>query len=90
MDRIEKSSDAITRVKCVVDSCEYWETGNHCIASAIEVQPPYASDTQDTDCATFKPKYGMQMDGQEAIKGISGEAHELNGNMGTVDPVQLQ
>jgi hypothetical protein len=59
MDRAHKESSPITRVKCVVDNCEYWDSGNHCIASAIEVQPPDASDSDDTDCATFKPKYEM-------------------------------
>lgn len=91
MDQTYKSS-ANTRVKCVVDSCEFWENGNHCIASAIEVQPPHASDTQETDCATFIPKegYEMQMNGSETIKGVSGRGMDLNANMGTVDPVQLQ
>lgn len=53
--RVSKSSP-ISRVKCVVDSCEYWSSGNHCTASTIEVQPPNASDTEETDCATFSPK----------------------------------
>lgn len=53
--RVSKSSP-ISRVKCVVDSCEYWSSGNHCTASTIEVQPPHASDTEETDCATFSPK----------------------------------
>lgn len=48
--------DPINRVKCVVDSCEYWENGDHCLASSIEIQPPNASDTEETDCSTFKPK----------------------------------
>ncbi|MBZ4686533.1 MAG: hypothetical protein PWQ96_2425 [Clostridia bacterium] len=48
--------DAIGRVKCVVDTCEYWQSGNQCIASSIEIQPPNARNTQETDCATFKPK----------------------------------
>ncbi len=52
---IDKEDRAIQRVKCVVDSCEYWES-NHCYASLIEIQPPGASDTQDTDCATFRPR----------------------------------
>jgi len=50
--RVEKS-DAITRVKCVVNTCEYYQSGDHCTASKIEIQPQNASDTQDTDCATF-------------------------------------
>lgn len=54
---IHRESSPITRVKCVVDSCEFWESGNHCIASSIEIQPPHAADTQETDCATFRPKH---------------------------------
>lgn len=53
---MRKSNAPIGRVKCVVDSCEYYESGNYCMAEAIEIQPPEASETQDTDCATFKPK----------------------------------
>ncbi len=55
MVRVDKDSP-INRVKCVVDSCEYWESGNHCIASEIEIQPPAAEDTEETDCVTFSPK----------------------------------
>jgi hypothetical protein len=29
------------------------------VASSIEIQPPRASDTETTDCATFAPKGGM-------------------------------
>jgi hypothetical protein len=89
MDRAQKESSPITRVKCVVDNCEFWENGNHCLASAIEVQPPHAGDTQETDCATFQPKYGVAMDGYEAIKGVSGMAQGLNGNMGAADRVEM-
>ncbi|MEW6522254.1 MAG: DUF1540 domain-containing protein [Bacillota bacterium] len=46
----------IDRVKCVVDSCKYNDERSHCIASTIEIQPPNARDTQETDCATFRPK----------------------------------
>ena len=48
--------DVIHRVKCVVDSCEYWQSGNQCTASSIEIQPPHATDIEETDCATFKVK----------------------------------
>lgn len=51
-----RMSDPISRVKCVVDSCEYWSNGDHCLADSIEVIPPRASDSQETDCRTFKPK----------------------------------
>ncbi|NLZ93085.1 MAG: DUF1540 domain-containing protein [Firmicutes bacterium] len=54
--RVAKDETPISRVKCCVDSCAYWENGDHCLASSIEIQPPNASDTEETDCATFSPK----------------------------------
>ena len=55
--RTSKESDPISRVKCVVDSCSFYSSGDHCIASSIEIQPPNASDTEETDCATFRPRH---------------------------------
>lgn len=51
-----KVNDAINRVKCVVDSCYYHSGNNQCMAEKIEIQPPNAASSQDTDCATFMPK----------------------------------
>ena len=51
-----KSNNPITRVKCVVNTCHYYASGDHCMAEQIEVQPMNAKDTQETDCATFAPK----------------------------------
>lgn len=56
---MEKSNSPIGRVKCVVDTCEYYESGNYCMAESIEIQPPDAVDTEETDCSTFKPKGTM-------------------------------
>lgn len=56
MARLEKNQKPISRVKCVVNTCEYYENGDHCLASEIEIQPPDAGDTEETDCATFCPK----------------------------------
>ncbi|MEW6624235.1 MAG: DUF1540 domain-containing protein [Bacillota bacterium] len=53
--RVNKSNP-IGRVKCVVNSCQYYQDGDRCMASSIEIQPPNASDTENTDCATFTPK----------------------------------
>ncbi|WHH60259.1 DUF1540 domain-containing protein [Petroclostridium sp. X23] len=55
--RVEKQNQPLGGVKCVVNSCEFYGNGDHCMASAIEVQPRNAQDTQETDCATFKPKH---------------------------------
>ncbi|MHB1126704.1 MAG: DUF1540 domain-containing protein [Bacillota bacterium] len=54
--RTIRSGNPISRVKCVVDSCQYWDSGNQCVAESIEVQAPDAMTTEDTDCATFAPK----------------------------------
>lgn len=54
--RVSKQDSSLSGVKCVVSSCHYYGSGDHCMASQIEIQPPHASDTQDTDCATFTPK----------------------------------
>jgi hypothetical protein len=43
-------------IKCVVNTCHYYMEGDHCCAEQIEVQPRNASDSQDTDCATFLPE----------------------------------
>ena len=43
-------------VKCVVNTCHYYMSGDHCAASKIEVQPRNATDSNQTDCATFKPE----------------------------------
>ncbi|MCI1581640.1 MAG: DUF1540 domain-containing protein [Clostridium beijerinckii] len=43
-------------IKCVVNTCQYYMSGDHCCAQQIEVQPKNASDTQETDCATFIPE----------------------------------
>lgn len=43
-------------VKCVVNTCHYYMSGNRCSAEVIEVQPRKAQDSQETDCATFMPK----------------------------------
>ncbi len=53
--RVQKDTNPINRVKCVVDSCHYYEPGNHCTAEHIEIQPNGAMNTEETDCATFMP-----------------------------------
>ena len=52
----ERMNHANEGIKCVVDTCHYYMKGDHCAASMIEVQPKNASDTQETDCATFIPE----------------------------------
>jgi hypothetical protein len=56
--RVRKSDSPIGRVKCVVNSCMFYETGDRCKAESIEIQPPNARDSETTDCATFAPRGG--------------------------------
>ncbi len=47
-------------VKCEVDSCTYWGSGNLCNASSIYVvnrTSENASTSEVTDCKTFEPKH---------------------------------
>lgn len=46
----------LSGVKCVVNTCKFYQQGNYCTAGQIEIQAPNARHTQDTDCATFAPK----------------------------------
>lgn len=54
--RVERKNNHLPGVKCVVNTCYYHAQGDYCNASKIEIQPMNASNTQDTDCATFAPK----------------------------------
>jgi hypothetical protein len=40
-------------VECFVDNCAYWNNGNACTASTIEVNGINADRKSDTDCETF-------------------------------------
>jgi len=56
-------------IKCTVDNCHYWDTGNICVAEAIEVAKNFFGDdkmeagsfdaepsmSNQTKCVTFKP-----------------------------------
>jgi len=54
--RVNRVEKPINRVKCVVDSCQYYEDGDKCKAEYIEIQPPAATQTETTDCVTFIPR----------------------------------
>jgi len=43
-------------IKCLVDTCYYYEKGDQCTASKIEVAPRNASSSKETDCETFMPQ----------------------------------
>lgn len=49
------NSDVITEgVKCVVNSCHYYKSGDLCTAGKIEIKPKNATTSEETDCGTFK------------------------------------
>lgn len=54
--QVNKMNHPNEGVKCVVNSCYYYMTGDKCSAEKIEVQPRNASSTEETDCATFIPE----------------------------------
>jgi len=45
-------------VKCFVNNCTHWDSGDYCHASEIHVQGMNSGKTEDTDCETFEPKSG--------------------------------
>jgi len=59
VEKVSRVSEPINRVKCVVDSCYYYQSGDMCVAEKIEVKPPNSSSTEETDCNTFRPKRGI-------------------------------
>ena len=46
-------------LKCTVDTCHFWSSGNHCSASEIEVNHTndHAHTSDDTVCKTFRPTH---------------------------------
>lgn len=53
---ISRTATPIPRLKCIVDTCKYWEGGNHCKAEGIEVQGSTAHEVEETACGTFAYK----------------------------------
>ncbi|HWQ62458.1 MAG TPA: DUF1540 domain-containing protein [Negativicutes bacterium] len=51
---------ALSNVKCTVQTCKFWNQGEHCSASAIEVNVDgggaQARQSEQTNCHTFAPK----------------------------------
>ncbi|HHV72035.1 MAG TPA: DUF1540 domain-containing protein [Clostridia bacterium] len=54
--KAKKMSQPNQGVKCVVNTCHYYMSGDYCTAEKIEIQPRNARDSQETDCATFIPE----------------------------------
>ncbi|MGE5472946.1 MAG: DUF1540 domain-containing protein [Ignavibacteriales bacterium] len=54
--KVARTNHPINRVKCVVNTCEYHQPGDNCLAENIEVRPKDAKSNKETDCATFTAK----------------------------------
>jgi len=48
--KLEHQNDT---VKCLVNTCYYYGSDDHCHAEKIEIQSRNASTSELTDCATF-------------------------------------
>lgn len=46
-------------VKCIVNTCHYYKSGDQCTAGKIEIQPRNATSSEETDCGTFKSVHTM-------------------------------
>lgn len=50
----------LSGVKCTVQTCHFWQQGERCTASAIEVNVDgggkQANRSEQTNCHTFAPK----------------------------------
>ncbi|MDF2842377.1 MAG: hypothetical protein K0R00_803 [Herbinix sp.] len=53
---IKKMDKPNEGIKCVVNTCEYYVSGDHCYAEKIEVAPRNARESEQTDCTTFVSK----------------------------------
>lgn len=53
--RVNKMDHPNQGIKCIVNTCHYYMSGDYCAAEKIEVRPKDAVDSQETDCATFIP-----------------------------------
>lgn len=49
----KKMNKPNTGIKCIVNSCYYYMSGDSCFAEKIEVQPRNADNTHETNCSTF-------------------------------------
>jgi hypothetical protein len=50
----KKMSQPNSGIRCEVNTCEYYKSGDYCLAERIDVLHKNASTSQDTDCGTFK------------------------------------
>jgi Domain of Unknown Function (DUF1540) len=55
--RAKKIPQPNNSIKCLVNSCDYYGSGDHCYAQEIEIKSKVLANTSEmTDCATFISK----------------------------------
>lgn len=55
--RVNKKAQPNNSIKCLVNTCDYYGSGDHCYANEIEIKTNVqANTTEMTDCATFVAK----------------------------------
>ncbi|MFZ3132280.1 MAG: DUF1540 domain-containing protein [Desulfosporosinus sp.] len=52
-NQVKKMPQPNGGIKCYVNTCHFYGSGDHCHADKIEVQSPNASTSEMTDCATY-------------------------------------
>lgn len=50
---VEKMNKPNEGIKCLVNSCHYYLSGDYCSAQKIEVRGRDSTSSDETDCATF-------------------------------------
>jgi len=53
---VNKTNSHLSGVKCEVNTCIYHTEGDYCSAKEIKIHPRNATNTEETDCATFSPQ----------------------------------
>lgn len=56
-EEMAERNEVLPGVKCEVNTCYYNKNGNRCTASAIEITPKNAKNSDDTDCNTFRQEF---------------------------------
>ena len=52
--RVNKLPQPNNSIKCLVNSCDYYGSGDHCHAQEVEIKSRVVANTTEmTDCATF-------------------------------------
>ncbi|GEM_PF-1856012 len=58
MERVKRINAPVGRVKCYVEYCKYYATGDLCMAQNIEIRPSGGGNSKAVNCATFNENNG--------------------------------